>query len=109
MQTPRRSQFADLLVDTAATVRLTRLVLEDEITEDLRFRALNAIDAHVRPAHPYLADKLEYLLGCPWCISFWAGAALFTLRRISPETADIVSGALAASLVTGVLHEKLDI
>jgi hypothetical protein len=64
----------DLVTDTLATVRLTRLVLDDEITASLRERAMEALihTGGSRPALKPLTDKLEYLLSCPWCASVWA-------------------------------------
>jgi len=94
-----------LAVDVAATYRLTRLVIADEITSDLRNRALLEID-RLPEKYNYLAEKLEYMLDCPWCVSVWAGAVIFTLRRVNPELADLISGLLAASLVSGALHEN---
>jgi len=84
-------------MDIAASYRLTRLVMEDRVTEDLRNLIYSKFPRD---------SKLSYLIGCPWCISVWAGLTIFALRRISPETANIVSGALAASAVTGVVYTK---
>lgn len=86
-----------VLMDIAASYRLTRLVMEDRVTEDLRNLIYSKFPRD---------SKLAYLIGCPWCISVWAGLTIFALRRISPETANIVSGALAASAVTGVVYTK---
>lgn len=86
-----------VLTDIVATYRLTKMIMEDRITEDLR--------ALVYTKFPR-DSKMSYLMGCPWCISIWAGAAIFTLRKVSPETANIVSGLLAASAVTGVVYTK---
>lgn len=85
------------LTDIAAVYRLTKLVMEDRITEDLRNLIYSKFPRD---------SKISYLLGCPWCISIWAGAVIFTLRKVSPETANIVSGMLAASAVTGVVYTK---
>jgi hypothetical protein len=97
------------VTDTLATVRLTRLVLDDEITAPLRESALDALihTGETRPALKPLTDKLEYLLSCPWCTSIYAAAAVFALRRYAPETADLVNGALAASAVTGVVYPRI--
>lgn len=86
-----------VLTDIVATYRLTKLIMEDRITEDLR--------ALVYVNFPR-DSKVSYLMGCAWCVSIWAGAAIFTLRKVSPETANIVSGMLAASAVTGVVYTK---
>lgn len=85
------------LTDIVAVYRLTKLVMEDRITEDLRGLIYSKVPRD---------SKISYFLGCPWCVSIWAGAAIFTLRKVSPDTADIVSGLLAASAVTGVVYTK---
>jgi hypothetical protein len=102
-------KITELVVDTAATIRLTRLVLDDTITEPLRDAAMQALiktgeeNPHLRP----VTDKLEYLLTCPWCVSVYSALLVFALRRVSPQTADIVSAALAASLATGVVYPRI--
>lgn len=98
-----------LIVDVLATARLTRLVLDDEITAPAREKALSALIelGEARPELLPVTSRLEYLLSCPWCVSVYAGAALFALRRAAPAVADVVSGALAASLVTGALYSRI--
>jgi hypothetical protein len=86
-----------VLTDIVATYRLTKLIMEDRITEDLRALVYDKFPRD---------SKMSYFMGCPWCISIWAGAVIFTLRKVSPETANIVSGLLAASAVTGVVYTK---
>lgn len=86
-----------VLTDIVATYRLTKLIMEDKITEDFRSLIYEKFPRD---------SKLSYLIGCAWCVSIWAGLTIFTLRRISPETANIVSGLLAASAVTGVVYTK---
>lgn len=56
----------DLLVDSMATWRLTRLVVEDKITEPIR--------EQVAQAGPTLAYGIE----CPACVSVWAALAIST-------------------------------
>lgn len=102
------SLMKTLIVDTLATVRLTRLVLDDNITEPLRERALEAL-IRAGEDHPELkpiTDKLEYFLSCPWCAGLWAAGALLLLRKFAPETAEIVNTALAASAVTGIVYGR---
>lgn len=86
-----------VITDVVATYRLTRLVMDDKITEDFRNLIFEKFPRD---------SKLAYLIGCPWCVSIWAGLSIFMLRRISPETANVVSGLLAASAVTGVIYTK---
>lgn len=91
------SSAVSVLTDIVATYRLTKLIMEDKITEDFRNLIYEKFPKD---------SKLSYLIGCPWCVSIWAGLTIFTLRRISPETANVVSGLLAASAVTGVVYTK---
>lgn len=90
-------QLVSVALDIAATYRLTKLVLDDKLTEDLRL----AIYARFPKD-----SKISYFIGCPWCVSIWAGAVIFTLRKVNPAGADIVSGLLAASAATGVAYTR---
>jgi hypothetical protein len=91
------SKAVSLITDILATYRLTKLIMDDRITEDFRNLIFEKFPKD---------SKLAYLITCPWCVSIWAGATVFTLRKIHPETADVVSGLLAASAVTGVVYTK---
>lgn len=90
-------QIVNLFVDIAATYRLTKLVLDDRITEDLRNKIYEKFPRD---------SKIAYFIGCPWCVSIWAGAVIFTLRKVNPQGADVVSGLLAASAATGVAYTR---
>lgn len=90
-------QLVNLAVDIAATYRLTKLVLDDKLTEDLRNKIYEKFPRD---------SKVSYFIGCPWCVSIWAGAVIFTLRKVNPHGADIVSGLLAASAATGVAYTR---
>lgn len=90
-------QIVNLFVDISATYRLTKLVLDDRITEDLRNKIYEKFPRD---------SKIAYFIGCPWCVSIWAGAVIFTLRKVNPQGADVVSGLLAASAATGVAYTR---
>ena len=90
-------QLINVAVDIAATYRLTKLVMDDKITEELRFKIYEKFPK---------GSKVAYFIGCPWCVSIWAGAVIFTLRKVNPAGADIVSGLLAASAATGVAYTR---
>lgn len=93
----------EILLNSLATYRLTRLVVQDEITTELRAKAYEQINKLPDP----LANKLSYLLSCPWCVSIWAAGVLLVLRKTSPELAEFVTGLLAASAVAGVISERV--
>lgn len=86
-----------LLIDIIAVYRLTKLILDDRITEDLRGLVFE---------HFPRGSKTSYLFTCGWCVSIWAGIAIFSLRKLSPGKADYVSSILAASAVTGVAYTR---
>ncbi len=86
-----------LVTDVIAVRRLTRLIQDDRITEELRDLYWDKFP---------IDTKMGFLLTCTWCVSIWAGLAIFGLRKLSPETANILSGLLAASEITGQLVQK---
>ncbi len=85
------------LIDALATHRLTRLVVEDEITREVRY--------HVWEKYPPESTKIGYALTCPYCTSVWIGAGVSVLRHTMPKTWSILAHALAASAVTSLLEE----
>lgn len=82
------------LLAVLATFRLTRLVTQDYLTEGPR-KWLQA----------RLPEKPAYLIGCPWCASFWVGGLVAWLTVEWPQNRVlwVVWLALAASGVTGLL------
>lgn len=86
------------IIDFAAVYRLTKLVIDDEILSDIREK--------VWEKFPPETTKIGYLTTCPWCVSIWMAAAVLALRKLSPETADYISGVLAASAATGIAYSK---
>lgn len=93
----------EFLIDALATYRLTRLVYQDEITAPMRAKAFEQIKKLPTP----LADKLAYLLTCPWCVSIYAAAVLIVLRKTHPELAALLTAVLASSAVAGAISERL--
>lgn len=91
------------IVDSLATYRVTKLVIDDYITQDLRQKAFEEL---AKLPHP-LARKAEYLLTCPWCVGIWAAGFLVALRFLAPNLANYLNTLLAASAVTGILYERL--
>lgn len=90
-------------ISALAAYRLTKLVLEDEITRDFREKIQNFLDK--RPGK--VSEKALYLLSCPWCVGFWAAVSLEILRKTAPKTHDFTSNVLASSAITGILYENM--
>lgn len=91
-------QLILLLLDIVAVYRLTKIIIEDRITDELRDFIWKRFPPH--------SSKFGYLFTCPWCVSIWAGIIVFGLRRIDPKAANWLSGTLAASEATGRAYEK---
>lgn len=82
-----------------ATARLTRLVVADRITYEIRRWVQARVPEHV-----------AFLLGCPWCASPYVGALLAAVTVYQPENRVwlVVLIALAASEITGLVASWLD-
>lgn len=85
-----------VLLALLAVARVTRLVVEDAILDGPRALVLR----HARPG-----GLLAYLLGCPWCVSVWAGFGLAGLVVPLGDTwpVQVLVLGLAASQATGLL------
>jgi len=89
----------DLLEDALATHRLTKLVLDDELTRPVR--------EAVWRRFPPESTRLGYVLTCPWCSSIWVAAGVVAARRASPSLWRPLARVLAASTATGLAFERL--
>lgn len=98
---PFSDALVDGLVDGLATYRLVKLVRDDRITQALR----NWIKSRWGPPD---RSKVTYLVNCPWCLSFYFGAALTLARRQWPEASGLTARALALSALTGIATQYLD-
>lgn len=82
-----------LVLAALAVYRMTRLVVEDEVTRPARER----ITAR-RPG-----GRAAYLVTCPWCVSFWLAALWVTALYLVPTVALGADAVLALSAVAGLL------
>jgi hypothetical protein len=94
---PLRDPVA-LTVGGLAVHRLTRLLIEDEITQPLR----DWIDP---PSEEPIQEqtRLGYFITCPWCVSVWVAAGWAVLTAACPGVTAAAGAALAWSSVTGLL------
>jgi hypothetical protein len=89
----------DAVTSALATYRLTKLVIDDKLTEELREKI------YVRYGDPSVS-KVSYLFTCPWCVSMYAGLAVSLGDTVFPRTTRVLTRALAFSAVTGMLAER---
>lgn len=81
-----------------AVYRLTKLVIDDKITEPLRDWVF---------AQPGVEEGrgVAYLLQCPWCVSIWVGVGMTLARRRWPRVWRLAADVLAMSAVAGWLDD----
>lgn len=84
----------NILKTGLAAYRITKLVIDDEITRELREKIMERIEGN---------EKLEYLATCPWCISIYAGVAVVVIEKAVPE----LNTVLASSAITGLVYSNL--
>jgi Protein of unknown function (DUF1360) len=90
------------VVGGLAVARLTRLLVEDELTRPGRERLQKWAEGTAqRAAWP----RLAYFVTCPWCVSVWIAAGWLGLSTAAPRSADTLGTILAWSQVTGLLAE----
>lgn len=86
-----------LATHVLATSRLTRLVIDDKITEPIRNRL-----------HDLNSPTLSYLITCPWCVSIWAASTLTLANQtLPPSLSHLLTQALALSEATGLIQSNL--
>jgi len=84
--------------DSLAAYRLTRLVVEDVITSELREKIFEKYPPH---------DKSwSYALTCYHCAGLWTGLVVAVARVAAPRAWDPISNGLAAAAVTGLISER---
>lgn len=86
------------VVDSLATYRLTRLVVEDVIAAPLRDKIFEK--------HPPHDKSWSYALTCPHCASVWLGFGVIAARVLTPKAWDPIAKGLAASAVTSIAYDR---
>jgi hypothetical protein len=92
----------DLVIDSLAAYRLTRLVSVDTLPPAVRARARVQRWAR-RRNHPAVIE----LIACPWCIGFWMAGATVVARHVIPRQWTPIARVLAISAVTGIVAYQL--
>ena len=94
-------ELLELALDVLATYRLTTLVKDDKILEDVR----HVVFDRFGPPSGEHAHKVSYLLHCPWCLSVYFGGLAVASRSLWPAGWRPLAKALALSALTGLLSE----
>jgi uncharacterized protein DUF1360 len=99
--TDNEDRLLQIAFDVLATYRLTTLIKDDKITEDIR----NFVFRKYGQPSEEDAHKLSYLLACPWCLSVYFGAFAVVAGQRWPRMWKPLSKALSYSALTGLLGE----
>lgn len=75
--------FLIFVVVSVATARLTRLVVDDKITETARHAVVKRLGAD---------SRISYLVNCHWCTGVWAAAVVNTAAAACDMTRGGVVG-----------------
>lgn len=86
--------MTDFILDALACHRLVRLIVKDEITNELR---MSLIGWALKNGH----TKFRYLITCPFCVGPYAAAVVLLLR--GGRVRDVLALAGASALVLDVL------
>lgn len=85
-----------LLLNAAATYRLTRLVVADTITA---------------PARRWVSDRFEgplvELAFCAWCLGVWMAGLVTLLTALVPDIWAYGAYGLTLATAAGLIHEKV--
>lgn len=79
----------DFIVDALAAHRLTRLAVEDVITEPIREKVFEKYPPHSR--------SLSYALTCSHCAGMWVGAGIVAARLVAPRAWRVAAVGLAVA------------
>lgn len=112
-------KLAELVEDTGAVFRLTRLVTSDALTEGLRDRIIErqrqrlastgdemTVARRYGPEVAEAGGPVAYLVGCPWCASMWVAVGVAVARRAAPLPWALVARGLTMSTITGWLADR---
>jgi hypothetical protein len=89
------------IVVALATERLTRLIVEDELTRPAR----EVVNTWAKGAPEFsVKDRVAVLISCPACMSVWSAAAVLLASRFRAgrPLVNILAASAAALLAKGV-------
>lgn len=89
--------IVSLVVGMLAVARLTRLLVDDEITIGIRRWVIRRYGED---------SKMAYFIHCPWCTSIWISALVMPVAVLLPVVWTVAALSIpAASMVTGLLNK----
>jgi hypothetical protein len=71
-----------LVIWSAATYRVTRLIVLDTLIEEPRDKVMDWLERYKGERRPAWKQKLSELLGCPYCVSAYVSAGVLVAHRV---------------------------
>lgn len=94
----RMMLIVSLIVATLTVARLTRFIIDDQLTIGFRRWTLQKWGD---------TSWQSYLITCPWCMSIWIGILIMPVAALWPSIWVIAPLSVpAASMITGLLLDK---
>lgn len=121
-----------LAIDALATFRLTKLVVDDQLTAELRDAIIEGAYVAAGRREQVLAGwdedptgtpgawadeivpndpdppKLAFLFTCPWCAGMYVAAGVAVARRVAPRSWGALAKVLALSASAGLLSSMAE-
>jgi len=87
-----------LIVGTLAVARITRLLVDDQLTNGYRQWVVRRWGGE---------SMQSYLAHCPWCTGVWISAIIMPVSALLPNIWTVTALSVpAASMVTGLLLDR---
>lgn len=94
----RMMLIVSLFVATFAVARVTRFIVDDQLSIGFRRWVLRKWGDD---------SRMGYLVTCPWCVSVWIALPIMPVATLWPTVWVIAALSIpAASMVTGLLLDK---
>ena len=111
---PERINLTDLVLLSAATHKISRVIAKDRVTSPLRA----PFTEYIEPAgESEIKEKVRGtgmrravgdLLTCPWCLNPWVAAGLTFGLIFKPRATRVVAGVFAVAAAADFLHHAAD-
>jgi uncharacterized protein DUF1360 len=112
---PARLSAGDIVLVTAATHKLSRLLAKDAVTSPLRapgtrfVGAAGAGELHERVRGRGVRHVFGEMISCPFCLDMWVATAMTAGLVLAPRATRVVTACLTAVAGADFLHLAYDV
>jgi hypothetical protein len=97
-----RPRFGDVVLLALATLKLSRLLTKEKVTQPLREPFVESVEpgegseVNCEPAGAGIRRSIGELLTCPFCLSVWIVTIMIGAFAVAPRAVRLVASGLAA-------------